>query len=169
VNINENDPHKTADSVNNEEVKQFVTFFVGDETYGVSVIKVQSINQMVEITHVPKARSFIKGIINLRGAVIPVIDMRKKFNLPPKVYDAFTVILIVEADGRLIGMIADAVSDVVSFTAAEIKTNINYASKVDTSAIEGIGMSDDSLIILLDTDSLLNRDNLVEYKTDNVH
>lgn len=83
----ENNILKTAEVSRNEEVRQYVTFLVGDETYGVSVIKVQSINEMIEITHVPKALSYIKGVINLRGAVIPVIDMRKKFNLPPKEYD----------------------------------------------------------------------------------
>jgi len=158
----ENNINKIMEINKNEEVKQYVTFLVGDETYGVSVIKVQSINEMIEITHVPKAVSFIKGVINLRGAIIPVIDMRKKFNLPPKEYDSFTVILIVEVKGRLIGMIADAVSDVVSFPVSDIKTNINYSARVDTGAIEGIGMAGDSLIILLDVDTLLNSENLKE-------
>lgn len=158
----ENNVIKTAETSKNEEEKQYVTFLVGDETYGVSVIKVQSINEMIEITHVPKALSFIKGVINLRGAVIPVIDMRKKFNLPPKEYDSFTVILIVEVKGRLIGMIADAVSDVVSFPVSDIKTNINFSAKVDTSAIEGVGMAGESLIILLDVDTFLNSENLKE-------
>jgi purine-binding chemotaxis protein CheW len=158
----ENNVIKKAETSKNEEEKQYVTFLVGDETYGVSVIKVQSINEMIEITHVPKALSFIKGVINLRGAVIPVIDMRKKFNLPPKEYDSFTVILIVEVKGRLIGMIADAVSDVVSFPISDIKTNINFSAKVDTSSIEGVGMAGESLIILLDVDTFLNSENLKE-------
>lgn len=145
-----------------EEVKQYVTFLVGDETYGVAVMKVQSINEMVEITHVPKSLPFIKGVINLRGAVIPVIDMRKKFNLPPKEYDSFTVILIVEVKGRLMGMIVDAVSDVMDFPVSDIKTNINYSARVDTSSIEGVGMSGDSLIVLLDVDTFLDGENLKE-------
>ena len=158
----ENNINKSIESSRNEEVKQYVTFLVGQETNGVSVIKVQSINEMIEITHVPKAQSFIKGVINLRGAVIPVIDMRKKFNLPAKEYDSFTVILIVEVKGRLIGMIADAVSDVVSFPVSDIKTNINFSARVDTSAIEGVGMAGESLIILLDVDTFLNSEHLKE-------
>ncbi len=158
----ENNTIKSADVNRNEEEKQYVTFLVGEETYGVSVIKVQSINEMVEITHVPKALSFIKGVINLRGAVVPVIDMRKKFNLPMKEYDSFTVILIVEVKGRLIGMIADAVSDVVSFPVSDIKTNINFSARVDTSAIEGVGMAGESLIILLDVDTFLDSEHLKE-------
>lgn len=152
----------TLEISKSEEMKQYVTFLVGDETYGVAVMKVQSINEMVEITHVPKALSYIKGVINLRGAVIPVIDMRKKFNLPPKEYDSFTVILIVEVKGRLLGMIVDAVSDVVDFAVSDIKTNINYSARVDTSSIEGVGMSGDSLIMLLDVDTFLGGENLKE-------
>jgi purine-binding chemotaxis protein CheW len=152
----------TIEISKSEEVKQYVTFLVGDETYGVSVMKVQSINEMVEITHVPRAMSFIKGVINLRGAIVPVIDMRNKFNLPPKEYDSFTVILIVEVRGRLIGMIVDAVSDVVDFPVSAIKTNINYSARVDTSAIEGVGMSGDSLIMLLDVETFLGGENLKE-------
>jgi purine-binding chemotaxis protein CheW len=158
----ENNVIKSADVNRNEEEKQYVTFLVGEETYGVSVIKVQSINEMVEITHVPTAQSFIKGVINLRGAVVPVIDMRKKFNLLMKEYDSFTVILIVEVKGRLIGMIADAVSDVVSFPVSDIKTNINFSARVDTSSIEGVGMAGESLIILLDVDTFLDSEHLKE-------
>ena len=142
----------------NQDILQYVTFSIGDETYGVAVGRVQSINEMTEITHVPKAMAFIKGVINLRGAVVPVIDMRRKFNLPPREYDSFTVILIVEVKGKLIGMIADSVSDVVSFNTSDIKTEINFSARVDTGAIEGIGMSGESLTILLDVDSFLNNE-----------
>ncbi len=145
-----------------EEEKQYVTFIVGGEVYGVSVMRVQSINEMAEITHVPKALSFIKGVINLRGAVVPVIDMRKKFGLPPKEYDSLTVILIVEVKGRLIGMIVDAVSDVVGFPVSGIKKEINYSARVDTDAIEGVGMAGDSLIVLLDVDAFLSNDSARE-------
>lgn len=146
----------------NEDLQQYVTFVVGGETYGISVMKVQSINEMSEITQVPKARSFIKGVINLRGAVIPVIDMRKKFGLPEKEYDSFTVILIVEVKGRLIGMIVDSVSDVVGIPAANIQTNISYSGKVEKNSMEGVGRIGESLIILLDVDTFLNSENLQE-------
>lgn len=150
------------DKLKSIELKQYVTFFVGDETYGVSVMKVQSINEMIEITHVPKARAFIKGVINLRGSVIPVIDMRKKFSLPPKEYDSFTVILIVEVNERLIGMIVDSVSDVVNIPVSDIQSQINYSARVDTSSIEGIGRIGDNLIVLLDVDTFLASENLIE-------
>ncbi len=153
--------NKDNDDQKSEEFRQYVTFVVGDETYGVSVIKVQSINEMVEITHVPKARAFIKGVINLRGSVIPVIDMRKKFFLPDKVYDSFTVILIVEVSERFIGMIVDSVSDVVNIPVSDIQSTINYSAKVDTKSIEGIGRIGDNLIVLLDVDTFLAGDSLL--------
>ncbi len=152
----------TADDTKGEEVNQYVTFLVGDETYGVSVMKVQSLNEMIEITHVPKARAFIKGVINLRGSVIPVIDMRRKFSLPPKEYDSFTVILIVEVNERLVGMIVDAVSDVVNIPLSDIQSQINYSARVDTSSIEGIGRIGESLVVLLDVETFLAGDSLTE-------
>jgi purine-binding chemotaxis protein CheW len=151
-----------ADDTKGEEVNQYVTFLVGDETYGVSVMKVQSLNEMIEITHVPKARAFIKGVINLRGSVIPVIDMRRKFSLPPKEYDSFTVILIVEVNERLVGMIVDAVSDVVNIPLSDIQSQINYSARVDTSSIEGIGRIGESLVVLLDVETFLAGDSLSE-------
>ncbi|NLV66374.1 MAG: purine-binding chemotaxis protein CheW [Spirochaetes bacterium] len=156
------DKLKREQEQENEDLRQYVTFLVGGEIYGVSVMKVQSINEMSEITQVPRARSFIKGVINLRGAVIPVIDMRKKFGLPEKEYDSFTVILIVEARERLIGMIVDSVSDVVSIPASNIQTNINYSGKLEKSSMEGVGRIDESLIILLDVESFLSNENVQE-------
>jgi len=154
---------KNRDNVSNqdtEETRQYVTFLVDGETYGVSVMRVQSINEMTEITQVPKALSFIKGVINLRGAVIPVIDMRRKFNIAEKEYDSFTVILIVEARGRLIGMIVDAVSDVIGIPVSTIQRNISYSGKLEKSSIEGVGRIGESLVVLLDVDSFLNSDSL---------
>ena len=154
--------NNTADDPKSEEVNQYVTFLVGEETYGVSVMKVQSINEMIEITHVPKARAFIKGVINLRGSVIPVIAMRRKFSLPPKEYDSFTVILIVEVNERLVGMIVDAVSDVVNIPVSDIQSQINYSARVDTSSIEGIGRIGEELVVLLDVDTFFAGDSQFE-------
>ncbi|HOP62918.1 MAG TPA: chemotaxis protein CheW [Spirochaetota bacterium] len=162
MNENKKTKQDDADNLKAEDEKQYVTFLVGDESYGVSVMKVQSINEMTEITYVPQARSFIRGVINLRGSVIPVIDMRKKFSLPPKDADSFTVILIVEVQERLIGMIADSVSDVVNIPASDIHDQINYSARVDTKSIEGIGRIGDNLIVLLDVDTFLSGESLFE-------
>ncbi len=144
------------------EERQYVTFLVAGETYGVTVLKVQSLNEMSEITIVPKTISFVEGVINLRGSVVPVINMRKKFNLPPKEYDAFTVILIVEVKGRLIGMIVDSVSDVVSIPVSDIQKKIKFSAKVEESSLEGVGRIGDDLIILLDVETFFDTYNLQE-------
>jgi len=150
---------RESDAQTAEELVQYVTFLVAGETYGVSVQKVQSINEMVDITYVPHSRSYIEGVINLRGSVVPVISMRKKFDLPVKEYDQFTVILIVEVKGRLIGMIADSVSDVVSIPVSGIQKDIQFSARVDTASIEGIGQIDDQLIVLLNVDYFLDTEN----------
>ncbi len=144
--------------IRTEESKQSVTFALGDEIYGISVLKVQSINEMMEITPVPKAKGFIKGVINLRGSVIPVVDMRRKFMLPEKEYDSFSVILIVEANERLMGMIVDSVSDVVDIPISHIQSNVDYTAKVDNRSIEGIGRIGERLVVLLDVDHFLLTD-----------
>ncbi|HPS58757.1 MAG TPA: chemotaxis protein CheW [Spirochaetota bacterium] len=141
-----------------EESSQYVTFLVAGETYGVSVHKVQSINEMLDITHVPHSNFYIEGVINLRGTVIPVVSIRKKYNLPYKEYDLFTVIIIVEVKDRLVGMIVDSVSDVVSIPVSDIQIDINYSVKIDTSSIEGIGKVKDQLIILLNVEHFLDDD-----------
>ncbi len=139
-----------------EEMLQFVTFVVAGETYGVSVHKVQSINEMLEITYVPHSSSYIEGVINLRGSVVPVINMRKKFKLPVKEYDLFTVILIVEVKERLVGMIVDSVSDVISIPVSDIQKDMQFSAKVDTDSIEGIGKLEEDLIIILNVEHFLD-------------
>jgi purine-binding chemotaxis protein CheW len=135
-----------------EEMLQFVTFLIAGETYGVSVHKVQSINEMLEITYVPHSSAYMEGVINLRGSVVPVINMRKKFNIPVKEYDLFTVILIVEVKDRLVGMIVDSVSDVVSIPVSAIQKEIQFSAKVDSDSIEGIGRLEEELIIILNVE-----------------
>jgi len=141
-----------------DDVLQFVTFVVADEIYGVSVHVVQSINEMVQITHLPNSDSFIEGVINLRGNVVPVINIRKKYNLPPKEYDLFTVIIIVEIRERLVGLIVDSVSDVISLPVSCIQKDIRFASAVDTGAIQGIGNLNDQLIILLNIENFVDNE-----------
>lgn len=133
-----------------EDIFQYVTFMVADEMYGISVHNIQSINEMVPITHIPDSCSFIEGVINLRGTVVPVVSMRKKYNLPVKQYDQFTVILIVEINERLAGLIVDSVSDVVSLTISDIQRDVRFSAMVDKDSIEGIANLNDQLIILLD-------------------
>lgn len=137
---------------------QFVTFLINQESYGVEVLKVKEILGMTDITPVPNSLVFMKGVINLRGEVVPVVDMRLKFEMPVKEYDTFTVIIIVEVKKRLIGMIVDAVSDVASIPIESIQHTPHFTSKIETDFISGIGQMGDHLIIILDVDRILTTD-----------
>ena len=139
---------------------QFVTFSIGEETYGVEVLRVQEIIGMTQITHVPNAVSFMKGVINLRGAVVPVVDMRIKFGMSERDYDAFTVIIIVEVKGRLVGMIVDTVSDVANIPVESIQDTPHFTAKIETDFIKGIGQLDSRLVIILDVERIMTADEM---------
>lgn len=145
-----------------EDREQFVTFQIADETYGVEVLKVQEIIGMTKITAIPNSLEYLMGVINLRGLVVPVVDMRLKFNMKPREYDFFTVILIVEVKKNLVGMIVDTVSDVVDIASKDISTKINMNANVHSEFISGIANKDDSLIIILDTEKMLTREEMKE-------
>jgi purine-binding chemotaxis protein CheW len=138
-----------------EELEQYVTFMIGDEIYGVEVLQVREIIGMTGITHVPNSMDFMKGVINLRGTVVPVVDMRKKFRMDERGYDIFTVILIVEIKGTLIGMIVDSVSDVIGLSSESIQDTPHFSANIETDYIKCIGKSDEDLVIILDVDKIL--------------
>lgn len=135
---------------------QYVTFLVDEETYGLAVSRVKEIISMIDITHVPNTASFMEGVINLRGIVVPVISMRKKFRLEPKAYDRNTVIIIIEAEDRLIGAIVDFVSDVLDIPAESIQSTPTFNTRIEIDFIQGIGRVDKKMIIILDADKILS-------------
>lgn len=145
-----------------QDDRQHVTFVIGAETYGVEVLNVQEIIGMTQITHVPNTMNFMKGVINLRGSVVPVIDMRLKFTMEERSYDVFTVIIIVEVKKRMIGMIVDAVSDVVSIPVKTIQDTPHFSSKIETDFIKGIGQVEEKLVIILDVDRILTTEQIDE-------
>ncbi|HNR88535.1 MAG TPA: chemotaxis protein CheW [Spirochaetota bacterium] len=142
------------------ESAQYVTFMIGLEVYGVAVLKVQEIIGMTQITHVPNSLSYMKGVINLRGSVVPVVDMRLKFRMEERAYEQSTVIIIVEVRGINIGMIVDAVSDVVEIPISRIQDTPHFSVKIETDFISGIGNKDDQLVIILDVDRILSQEEL---------
>lgn len=157
---------KTVDILNQQLTKisaenQFLTFKVADEEYGVDVLKVQEIIRYRKPTKMPNAPEIIKGVINFRGEVIPMVDLRKKFNLPIEEYDSFTVVIVLEVKSKIVGIIVDKVSDMLSFNDEDIQTNLEFGSQVDMKFIKGMARMEDRLIILLYLDKLLSFD---EYK-----
>lgn len=151
---------KSSKDVEKEEIAQYVTFIIQNEVYGVEVLKVQEIIGMTQITHMPNSMTFMKGVINLRGSVVPVVDMRLKLKMQEKEYDQFTVILIVETKGVLVGMIVDAVSDVIGIPVDTIQETPHFSVNIDTDYIKGIGKKEEQLVIILDVDRILSTEEL---------
>jgi len=139
---------------------QYVTFLLGNETYGISILKLNEIIAYQESTTLPNVPGFIKGVLNLRGIVVPVIDLRERFSMDTKAYDQFTVIMILDVSGRIMGLIVDAVSDVITLNKEDIKPRPNFSTKVSMHFIHGMGVKDNKFIILLDVDKLLSDEEL---------
>jgi len=139
---------------------QYVTFLLGGETYGISILKLNEIIAYQDCTTIPNVPGFIRGVLNLRGIVVPVIDLRERFSMELKTYDQFTVIMILDVSGRIMGLIVDAVSDVVTLNREDIKPRPNFSTGVSTNFIQGMGVKDKKFIILLDVDNLLSDDEL---------
>ena len=137
-----------------EQELQLVTFRLANEEYGLPITKVREINRLVPVTKLPQTPSFMEGIINLRGRIIPVIDLRKRFNMPITDHDDDTRIIIVEISGQIVGVTVDAVTEVVRLNTANIEPSPATVT-VDSQYIEGVGKIDDRLIILLDIDKVL--------------
>jgi len=134
---------------------QLVTFNIAEEEFGVDILSVQEIIRLMQITNVPRAPACIEGVINLRGKVIPVIDMRKRFNMPAIERDSRTRIIVMEFGAKIVGFLVDAVSEVLRIPADTVEEAPAVVSGVGSEYIKGVGKLDDRLLILLDLDSLL--------------
>jgi purine-binding chemotaxis protein CheW len=139
------------------QIQQLVTFRLGDEEYGVDILKVHEIDRMMDITEVPNAPPSIEGVINLRGKVIPVINLRKKFNLPEREPDSRTKIVVVDI-GTSAGMIVDSVSEVLRISSDIVEPPPPMTTGVSSEYIRGVGKLKDRLLILLDIEKLLGAD-----------
>lgn len=137
------------------KTRQFVSFTVGKEEYGVHIEDVQEVVRMPEITHLPQTDSFIKGVINLRGNIIPVIDMRNRFKMETKDYSETTRVIVVAIENKLVGMIVDTVSQVLEINEEEISEAPDIINGLSKEYIEGIGKVNQSMIILLKIDRVL--------------
>ncbi len=149
-----------ADDKKEVETIQIVTFKIQDEYYGVEVASIHEIIGMTDITILPNRLNFMMGVINLRGVVVPVIDLRIKFNFSKKEYDRQTVILVGEINDNIIGVIVDSVSDVISITEDNIQVQRSFSSSIKNDYIEGIIRIDEKLIILLEIDKILSDEEL---------
>jgi purine-binding chemotaxis protein CheW len=137
------------------ELRQFISFSVGEEEYGLELLRVKEVIRVREVTWLPKAPSFVKGIINLRGDVIPIIDLRDKFGLETREQTSQTRVIVVEVEGRLMGMVVDSASQVVRIPADQIDPPPPVVGGFSREFITGVGKLEDRLVILLNTDAVL--------------
>ena len=141
---------------------EFLTFALGQEEYGVDILKVQEIRGYDAVTRLPDAPDYIKGVINLRGTIVPVIDLRLKLRLAQARYDSFTVMIVLNVEDRVVGIVVDGVSDVVPLAEAQIRATPELGASVDTRFIAGIGTIEERMLILLDIETLLDSADLVD-------
>ena len=135
---------------------QLVSFNIGSEEFGVDILKVQEINRMVEITRVPQAPDYVEGVINLRGKVIPIIDLRKRFSLDTKEHDKNTRIVVVDIAGNVMGMIVDSVSEVLRLQTSTIENPPEIVTGVNAEYIKGVAKLEDRLLIFLDLTKVID-------------
>lgn len=133
----------------------YLTFTLGDEEYGIDILTVQEIRGYDAVTAIANMPDFIKGVINLRGIIVPIVDMRIKFNLGNVVYDEMTVVIILNVANRVVGMVVDGVSDVISLNESQIKDTPEFGAVLDTRYLKGLGVVDDRMLILVDIASLM--------------
>jgi purine-binding chemotaxis protein CheW len=140
------------------DVRQYLTFSLGAEEYGVDILKVQEIRGWSPITPIPNMPRFLKGVMNLRGTVVPVVDLRAKLTMPEVEPSPFTVIIMVRVGGKATGLLVDAVSDVLSIPDAAIEPPPDFGAAAETAFVTGTARVGEKLIVLLDIERVLAAD-----------
>ena len=136
--------------------RELLTLTLGSEEYGIDILKVQEIRGYDAVTTIANAPEFIKGVINLRGIIVPIVDLRIKFHLGRVEYDQFTVVIILNVANRVVGIVVDGVSDVIALGAEQLKPSPEFSSTMDTQYIMGLGTVDERMIIVMDIEKLLS-------------
>jgi purine-binding chemotaxis protein CheW len=135
---------------------EFLAFTLGKEEYGIHILKVQELRGYEEPTRIANSPEFIKGVVNLRGIIVPIVDMRIKFNLGTPTYDQFTVVIILNIGGRVVGMVVDSVSDVITLSPDQVKPAPEMGTALNTDYLIGLGTVDQRMLILVDIDRLMS-------------
>ena len=135
---------------------EFLTFRLGGEEYGIDILRVQEIRSYESPTRIANAPSFIKGVVNLRGVIVPIVDLRLKLGCDSAEYDSFTVVIVLNVRGRVVGAVVDSVSDVLQLPTEAVKAAPELSSSVDTSFITGIGNVGERMLILMDIEGFMS-------------
>jgi purine-binding chemotaxis protein CheW len=148
---------------NNQEPgasSEFLAFSLGDEVYGIDILMVQEIRGYEPVTKIANTPDFIKGVVNLRGVIVPVVDMRIKFRLDAVEYNQFTVVIVLNVCDRVIGMVVDGVSDVIDLTPDQIHAAPEFGSSLDVEYLRGMATIDERMIILVDIERLMSANDM---------
>jgi len=159
-----NEDIKKGDQILSDREGKYLTFTLDNEEYGIGIIKVKEIIGMIAITPVPQTPGYVKGVVNLRGKVIPVIDLRLKFGMDPIEYNERTCIIVVEIAGAVkkipMGIVVDSVSEVLNIKSGDIEDTPNFGSRLETDYILGMAKTGGGVKILLDIDKVLNTEDV---------
>ena len=139
-----------------DAAREILVFVLGEEEYGVDILKVQEIRGYEKVTPIPSAPAYLKGVMNLRGTIVPVLDMRMKFGMAEPRYDSFTVVIILRIAGRVIGIVVDGVSDVVPLGPGDVKPAPQLGALVDSAFLAGLATRDGRMILLMDIEKFLS-------------
>lgn len=149
---------------NNSRVKiaggEYLTFVLGDEQYGLEILKVQEIRGYDTVTQIANTPDFIKGVVNLRGKIVPIVDLRIKFHLGKVEYDEFTVVIILNLGGRVVGIVVDGVSDVMALKEEQIRDVPSLVTSIDTKYIVGLATVEQQMLILVDIEQLMSSEEM---------
>jgi len=140
----------------NAAKKEFLSFRLGAEEYGIDILAVREIRAYEKPTRIANAPEFIRGVINLRGVIVPIVDLRIKFGMADPAYNALTVVIILNVGGRVLGVVVDAVSDVVALAHEEIRPAPEFSSTVDATFLRGLATLEERLLILMDIEALMS-------------
>ena len=145
-----------APAATREATREVLVFVLGKEEYAVDILKVQEIRGYEKVTPLPAAPDYLKGVVNLRGVIVPVIDLRVKFGMANPAYDSFTVVIILRIAARVIGIVVDGVSDVIRLAPGDVKAAPEFGSVVDASFLAGLAIQDERMILLVDIEKFLS-------------
>ena len=144
---------------------QFLTFQLGDELYGVDILRVQELKGYTTVTKIPNQPSYIKGVMNLRGTIVPIVELRTTFGMATVDYTMLSVIVVVVVRDRIMGLVVDSVSDVLNISAKDIQAPPEFGNKVDVGFLNGIAKCGDKLVALLNIDRLLSENEMQKAAT----
>lgn len=144
----------------NQKGREFLTFTLGDENYALDILTVKEIRGYESVTKIANAPAFIKGVINLRGDIVPIVDLRIKFNIGQAIYNEFTIVIVLHINNRIVGIVVDSVSDVISLVDGQLKPPPEFGVAFDSRYLLGLASINEQMIILVDINALISSEEM---------